>query len=90
MNRHKLNENWTIRFFFTVFFFSKTNFHMNKAFTTEISLFNDLMLMRQNFDLGPVRACSHGGGGPQEGGVTNLSLFLDRVHMRSGVPHRPA
>ena len=45
-----------------------------------------------------LRACSHGGGGSREGevprigGVTNLSIqylfFLDRIHMRSGVPHR--
>ena len=45
-----------------------------------------------------VRACSHGGGGPQVGevprlgGVTNLSIqplffFLDCFHMRGGVPH---
>ena len=31
----------------TGFFFSKSTFHMNKAFTTGISLFNHLMLMRQ-------------------------------------------
>ena len=45
-----------------------------------------------------LRTCSHGGGGPREGevprlgGVNNLSIqsliFLDRVHMKSGVPHR--
>ena len=44
-----------------------------------------------------LRACSHGGGGPQVGevprlgGVTNLSLqslfFFDCFHMRGGVPH---
>ena len=46
-----------------------------------------------------LRACSHGRGGPRGGevsrlgGVTNLPytislFFLDRLHMRSGVPHR--
>ena len=40
-----------------------------------------------------LRACSHGGGGPQVGevprlaGGTNLSFFLDCFHMRGGVPH---
>ena len=45
-----------------------------------------------------LRACSHGGGGPQIGEVsrlgrvTNLSntislFFLDCFHMRGGVPH---
>ena len=61
---------------------------MNKAFTTEISLFNHLMLMRQNFDLGPVHMEV---GDPREVRYPasvglpispyNLSLFLDRVHM---------
>ena len=44
-----------------------------------------------------LRACSHGGGGPQVGevlrlgGVTYLSVqslfFLDCFHVRGGVPH---
>ena len=44
-----------------------------------------------------LMACTHGGGGPREvevprlGGVTSLSIqffFLDRLHMRSEVPHQ--
>ena len=45
-----------------------------------------------------LRACSHGGGGPQVGEVPRLvglpiypyklSFFLDRVHMLGGVPHQ--
>ena len=43
------------------------------------------------------RACSHGSGRPQAGEVprpggvsnlSNLSFFLDRVHMLGGVPHQ--
>ena len=54
------------------------------------------MLLHKTYS--QLRACSHGGGGPQVGevprlgGVTNLSgiqslFFLDCFHMRGGVPH---
>ena len=32
------------------YLYCKSTFHMNKAFTTGISLFSHLMLMMQNFD----------------------------------------